>query len=165
MALTAAVTFCLSAGFVSTSAAAAELSRTDVSVGDYDNANSAPRMQAGSWQLLQLWNLRCLSTGVLNEVVTVSCRSGDNFQRWTGESGTGIIRNIQTGKCLDSNARGQAYMLSCNGGRYQDWNDISHYRVQNAAIGLCLAVGNGQGNSVFTQQCDQGSAYQGWDYR
>ncbi len=161
--LAAGVALCLGAGFAPTPAAAAELQRTDTLVNSHGSTQPEARAQASAWQLQNLINLGCLSTGILHEVVVVQCNSNNSHQKWTGEDGRSLIRNIQTGRCLDSNDRGEVYMLACNGGKYQDWYDISHHRLQNGATGRCLEYAR-QGASVFTQPCNTTNAWQGWQY-
>jgi Ricin-type beta-trefoil lectin domain len=78
--------------------------------------------------------------------------------------GLGIVnlRNVATGRCLDSNNAGSVYTLACNGGAFQKWNitfDATEYQLRNAQTGRCL-YSNAQGN-VYANACS-GGPYQRW---
>jgi serine/threonine-protein kinase len=98
-----------------------------------------------------------------------------------GAIGLDTIHDVATGRCLDSNAAGNAYTLPCNGGQYQDWylyqyeeslptTTVYFYAYQDAATGRCLdsnAAGNlytTQGGSVYaTYPCQAPvNTYQDW---
>jgi serine/threonine-protein kinase len=91
-------------------------------------------------------------------------------------------RNWATWRCLDSNFDGDVYTLDCNGGRYQDWYEVSWdgYRKDNDgpmwyfrggitwfrqleddATGRCLT--SDFGGNVYTLPCD-GSEGQAWEH-
>jgi hypothetical protein len=79
-------------------------------------------------------------------------------------SGLGIVnlRNLATGRCLDSNYEGKVYTLACNGGAFQKWNitfDATEYQIRNVQTGRCL-YSNAQGN-VYANACS-GGPYQRW---
>ncbi|MEU7159673.1 RICIN domain-containing protein [Streptomyces chrestomyceticus] len=66
------------------------------------------------------------------------------------------FKNVQTGLCLDSDAKGNAYTKSCgNDNLYQRWswdgNDYNGYKLKNNATNRCLQVGNG--DAVRTEPC------------
>ncbi|GAA3136272.1 RICIN domain-containing protein [Streptosporangium carneum] len=72
---------------------------------------------------------------------------------------TVILRNWETGLCLDSNHAGDVYAIGCNGGQYQVWN-FKFYpgpwadTIRDAATGRCLDS-NGAGK-VYTLPCNGG---------
>ncbi|MEV7005466.1 ricin-type beta-trefoil lectin domain protein [Streptosporangium sp. NPDC051022] len=77
---------------------------------------------------------------------------------------TVILRNWETGLCLDSNHAGEVYAIGCNGGQYQVWNFKNDFWattdiIKDAATGRCLDS-NGAGK-VYTLPCN-GGPYQSW---
>ena len=91
--------------------------------------------------------------------------------------GTTILRNWETGRCLDSNGAGKVYTSPCgNGNRYQSWRRFRYqsrpplqsatlYVFQNVATGLCLDYWAG-GRGLYTSRCRNPSRnnnhYQMW---
>ncbi|MFB9622734.1 RICIN domain-containing protein [Nonomuraea helvata] len=93
-----------------------------------------------------------------------------------------MLRNWETGLCLDSNFDGRVYTLGCNSGNYQRWiietwgggiprgpddgplppegvNEGPWFALRNAATGRCL---DSNGRDVYTTPCQTGNAYQAW---
>ncbi|MBD0709977.1 hypothetical protein BU197_16745 [Streptomyces sp. CBMA291] len=64
-------------------------------------------------------------------------------------------KNVQTGLCLDSDAKGNAYTKSCGSDNpYQRWSLVwkyDGYVLRNEATLRCLRVDGG--DSVSTEQC------------
>jgi hypothetical protein len=80
---------------------------------------------------------------------------------------TGLM-DVQTGRCLDSNAAGNVYTNPCQmpGNAYQDWVETSwgapSVSFQDVATGRCLDS-NAAGN-LYTLPCQApGNPYQDWD--
>jgi hypothetical protein len=88
--------------------------------------------------------------------------------------GTTILRNWQTGVCLDSDYGGDTFVSlnNCNFGTSQQWNitTVSSYlglpvvAIQDTQTGLCLTSsyswpGSSQAIPLFTSQCSAGSGY------
>jgi hypothetical protein len=84
-------------------------------------------------------------------------------------TGTTMIRNWNNGRCLDSNSAGAAYTLPCNGGQYQQWEELDEIsgaaytdRLVDVATNRCLTNDSGQ---VYTYPCIPGYRNQLWvDY-
>jgi hypothetical protein len=56
-----------------------------------------------------------------------------------------ILKNQNTGKCLDSDYSGAAYPLDCNGGTFQRWMlDHAFNRLVNYETHLCLDLADGR---------------------
>jgi Ricin-type beta-trefoil lectin domain len=97
-------------------------------------------------------------------VYTLDCNGG-SFELWTNTPlGFGDqIRDLATGRCLDSNTAGNAYTLPCNLGAFQQWTvrytGSFGFEIQNVATGLCLDS-NASG-SVYTLTCNGGN-FQRW---
>jgi hypothetical protein len=65
-----------------------------------------------------------------------------------------------TGRCLDSNYQKDLYTLPCNGGNYQNWDEIyvgnGQWKLRDKQTGLCLT----EYVAVYTDDCDN---MYGWD--
>ncbi|MCM2422641.1 RICIN domain-containing protein [Streptomyces sp. RKAG293] len=90
----------------------------------------------------------------------------------TGYIGDNILRNIETGRCLDSNASGAVYTMPCSlpvkSNQYQLWEPQLVFRgssdvviVKNVATQRCLTL-NGSLAGVHTESCDSGHSDQKW---
>lgn len=82
---------------------------------------------------------------------------------------TFTLHNVATGHCLDSNSTGNnsgnAYMLPCNGGNYQNWYYLGSafggaYLLVDAQTGLCL-IPTGS-TSIGTTGCNSYDGYDSW---
>ena len=75
-----------------------------------------------------------------------------------------VYANVQTGLCLDSNARGRGYTLTCNGGSFQKWYALAvsatDVTLTNAATRRCLDS-NAKGRA-YTLACN-GGPFQRWE--
>ena len=73
------------------------------------------------------------------------------------------MKNVATGRCLDSNEQGNVYAIACNGGPYQKWivtlRTNGRRSISNRATGRLLDS-NAQGN-VYTLPSNL-SRYQLW---
>ncbi|MEU9796689.1 RICIN domain-containing protein [Streptomyces sparsogenes] len=67
------------------------------------------------------------------------------------------FKNVQTGLCLDSDAKGNAYTKSCgNDNPYQRWSLVwkdDGYVLRNEKTLRCLGVDGG--DAVYTEQCSK----------
>ncbi len=69
------------------------------------------------------------------------------------------IRNVATGRYLDSNHNGGVYTLPHNGGNYQKWW-LQESKVINVATGLALDC---NGDRIYTLTRNGGN-YQNWNH-
>ncbi|MBT2416966.1 ricin-type beta-trefoil lectin domain protein [Streptomyces sp. ISL-22] len=103
-------------------------------------------------------------TGTGTKVVTDE-RNAGGWVESKNSDGSFTIKydGFSTGdKCLDSNARGSVYGISCNGGNNQKWFETktsTGWRLKNKATGRILDS-NASG-SVYTKP-DNGGKYQRW---
>jgi hypothetical protein len=80
-------------------------------------------------------------------------------------SGTFTLHNVATGRCLDSNTSGSAYMLPCNGGDYQSWYYLGSdwsgaILLVDVHTGRCIAPTGA--TSIGTTGCNSNDAYDSW---
>ena len=70
--------------------------------------------------------------------------------------------NQATARCLDSNANGEVYTLTCNGGQFQNWAIVKYldgfFTIMNRATGFYLTD---SGSSVLARARD-GTTSQDW---
>ena len=74
-------------------------------------------------------------------------------------------QNTATLRCLDSNSRGSAYTLGCNGGDFQLWTNTPLNfgdQIRDKATGMCLD--SNTSGSAYTLSCN-GGAFQQWTVR
>ncbi|MFB9378823.1 RICIN domain-containing protein [Kineococcus gynurae] len=101
----------------------------------------------------------------LRNAVTVLAATAALVATTGAPAGAGVIRtytNVATGLCIDSNARGQAYVSRCNGGNFQKWDVTgtdSSTVLRNVATGLCLD--SNARRAVYTLGCNGGN-FQKW---
>ena len=80
-------------------------------------------------------------------------------------SSTFTLHNVATGRCIDSNTSGSAYMLTCNGGNYQNWYYLGTswngaYLLVDAQTGRCIRPTGSV--SIGTASCNSNDAYEAW---
>lgn len=77
----------------------------------------------------------------------------------TGPAAMNIV-DRQTGRCLDSNDKGEVYALECNGGDYQKWVGGNDGTVRDKQTGRCLD--SNEKGEVYALECNGGN-YQKWE--
>ncbi|MFF0487355.1 ricin-type beta-trefoil lectin domain protein [Streptomyces sp. NPDC004435] len=87
-----------------------------------------------------------------------SCNQANGTTSWSISGAQGGTRVFQKpdGYCLDSNAAGKVYMLRCNGGNYQKWQEVyasAGWKYKNVATGRYL---DNRSNSVYTEPANGG---------
>ena len=80
-------------------------------------------------------------------------------------SSTFSLHNVATGRCLDSNNAGSAYILPCNGGNYQNWHYLGSYfsgayLLVDAETGRCLTITGS--TTIGTTSCNSNDGYEAW---
>jgi hypothetical protein len=74
-----------------------------------------------------------------------------------------VLKNVRTGRCLDSNTRRQVYTLPCNGGNFQRWrvfyNANGTRTFRNVSTKFCLDSNTAR--RLYTHACNGGS-FQKW---
>ncbi|GHE04615.1 RICIN domain-containing protein [Streptomyces alanosinicus] len=104
---------------------------------------------------------KCL--GYANGIPLAAFDCGSKPSKWTEtkqSDGTYTLRTSY-GYCLDSNKDGKVYLLHCNGGANQKWNefkDSTGWRLQNNATKLTL----GQERDTLYTNFDGGLKAQRW---
>jgi hypothetical protein len=112
-------------------------------------------------------SLRHRAAGVVGALVVGSCLITVMPAPAMAAAPSNHLRNVATGRCLDSNARGAVSANPCQPtNRYQQWrlghfgqNDVVH--IVDVATGRCLDSNVHQG--VFTNSCESAKdLYQLW---
>lgn len=80
-----------------------------------------------------------------------------------------MIKNVQTGLCLDGNNAGSVYTHGCDGGNpYQHWyrhEGSQGVMLQSSQTGLCLS-GKGPGkDDLYATACNSSDVKQWWEMR
>jgi hypothetical protein len=90
----------------------------------------------------------------------------DHRASWTVlVNGSYRLLKTDNGRCLDSNANGQAYTNPCStSNTYQNWQIVAngsfYFLLKDRATGRCLDS-NANGN-VYTNPCSTSNTYQNW---
>jgi hypothetical protein len=75
-----------------------------------------------------------------------------------------LLKNTDNGRCLDSNANGQAYTNPCStANNYQNWQVVpngSYILLKDKATGRCLD--SNLNGTVYTNPCSTSNHYQNW---
>ena len=77
------------------------------------------------------------------------------------QAGVRVYKNLATGFCLDSNAKGKAYTHGCNGGAFQHWNVTGGKVVQLKNVRTKRCLDSNTRRQVYTLPCNGGN-FQHW---
>lgn len=133
---------------------------------------TASRSRRRTWPRVTVWRVVALAAVFASLMAFAPMNARADANQLT------ILRNWQTGQCLDSNETGAVYEGTCDGRNSQTWfvlwthqvDSAGHYIVEfeDNQTGLCLTTENestssGGGNvlPVFTTSCNNSSG-QSW---
>ncbi len=108
-----------------------------------------------------------IAAGQALELEDCGYAPGQYWQWYTeGAPGYMTMKSDATGLDLDSNAAGDVYADSSNGGEYQEWvqsydSSAGGWKFMDNATGRCLDS-NAAGD-IYTNPCQTGNKYQAWN--
>nr|WP_052477979.1 RICIN domain-containing protein [Kibdelosporangium sp. MJ126-NF4]CEL15132.1 hypothetical protein [Kibdelosporangium sp. MJ126-NF4]CTQ93272.1 hypothetical protein [Kibdelosporangium sp. MJ126-NF4] len=113
-------------------------------------------------------NGRCLDGAPNGNPGLQPCRvTNGQVWQWTGRvPSTGTLRHPLSAKCLDSNARGDVYLLGCQAGNNNQQWKLARFgttlEIKNVATGRCLSRAQLDVFRLDTVGCDTRDSLQKW---
>ncbi|RBQ15034.1 xylanase [Spongiactinospora rosea] len=125
---------------------------------------AAAPANAANGTLIRHWKTgKCLDSNSAGHVYPLGCNHGAN-QKWVVQQyqpGSNRIRNVATGRCLDTNGK-DVYTLPCQDpNSWQKWrlyHNGNRVQFENIRTNKCLDT---NGGSVYAHGCNRGE-YQNW---